>query len=764
MRRHRWTMAAAVLILAVGDSTRAGLQLATFEADVTPPMGSPLCAGRIKPAEAVDDPLLAKGVVLRDEGGTYVLCAVDWCLLSGRAYDLFREKIAAAVKTDVSRVAVQCVHPHDAPWIDPRAQELLAAAKDAPKHADLAYLEASVAKVAQAVKQATAFQPVTHVGTGKAKVEQVASNRRVPRLDGTIAVRYSSGGREPAMREAPEGLIDPDLRTVAFFNGDEPLAYLHYYATHPQSHYGGGRVSCDVPGIAREQVEAATGMFQVYFTGCAGNVTAGKYNDGAPQRRKELADRLRAAMTASIAGIQRQPATRVDWAARPVRLPRRRDAQYADKSLEAIVKNPTTRPVDRINAAMDLASLQRLASDRPVELSCLGIGSVRILHLPGEPFVEYQLYAQELRPNDFVAVAGYGDDFMGYLCTQKAYAEGGYEPTATVLASMNEPYVRRAIADLLADRPTAGPRLKEVRRIWDAAPHNAFTDLLRWRDRWYCTFREGARHVSDEASIRVLSSGDGEQWESMALLSQPGADLRDSKLSVTPDDRLMLVGGLRTWPPRYPRSLSSWVAFSRDGREWTPRQRVIGDDEWLWRITWHDGAAYGIGYGGTDPNNKESSDWFSRLYKSTDGTHYDEVARLQSFVGLTEATLRFDGNGRMYCIHRRDAGTTTALVGTSGPPYTQWTWRDTGFHLGGPALIFHKGQWWAAGRWVVGAARTVLAHVDFEAGTIEPVLYLPSGGDCSYPGLVADGDDIWMSYYSSHEKNTAIYLAKITFE
>ena len=85
--------------------------------------------------------------------------------------------------------------------------------------------------------------------------------------------------------------------------------------------------------------------------------------------------------------------------------------------------------------------------------------------------------------------------------------------------------------------------LVSVARIWDAGAHNAFTDLIRWRNRWYCTFREGDAHVGGDGRIRVLVSADGDKWTSAALVSEAGIDLRDAKPSITPDDRLMIVAG-----------------------------------------------------------------------------------------------------------------------------------------------------------------------------------------------------------------------------
>ena len=86
-------------------------------------------------------------------------------------------------------------------------------------------------------------------------------------------------------------------------------------------------------------------------------------------------------------------------------------------------------------------------------------------------------------------------------------------------------------------------KLLDAKKIWDAAPHNAFTDLVLWNEQFYCAFREGRGHVSADGRIRVLSSKDADAWTSTGLMELAGYDLRDAHLSVTPDNRLMLLGG-----------------------------------------------------------------------------------------------------------------------------------------------------------------------------------------------------------------------------
>jgi hypothetical protein len=101
---------------------------------------------------------------------------------------------------------------------------------------------------------------------------------------------------------------------------------------------------------------------------------------------------------------------------------------------------------------------------------------------------------------------------------------------------------RHAVLLLLAftssAQPATAPALVRVARIWDAGAHNAFTDLIRWRNRWYCTFREPDAHVGGDGRIRVLVSADGEAWTSAALIGEDRIDLRDPKLSITPDGPL----------------------------------------------------------------------------------------------------------------------------------------------------------------------------------------------------------------------------------
>lgn len=425
------------------------LRVATFSCDVTPPVGGqPLIW--TTPVKTIEDPLLAKGIVLDDGKARYVLCAVDWCGLCNSSHRLFRTKLAVAVGTDAARVMVHTVHQHTAPYVDGDSQRLLDRTEKPIRYVDLKALEGFADRVGAAAKQSLDhFQDVDQIGTGQAKVDRVASSRRVIGPDGKIRVRYSSAGKDPAMRALPEGFIDPYLKTITLARGAKPIVRIHYYATHPQSFYGDPRASSDVPGFARERLQKKENVFQMYFDGCGGDVTFGKYNDGSRQARDELTARLFAGMEAAVAATRYVPAGPLRWRTVPLVFPLPADIEKVLSRSKATLENPQLTDVARVTAATRVTFANRIKE--PMDASVLAIGPVRILDLPGESMVEFQRFAQSLRPKDFVAVAAYGDLGTGYICTEAAFKEGGYEPTASHVAPQSEKVMKEAIRRLLTD-------------------------------------------------------------------------------------------------------------------------------------------------------------------------------------------------------------------------------------------------------------------------------------------------------------------------
>jgi hypothetical protein len=436
LNRRDWlTSAAAATISAAtshwssADETDGpSLRIAPFRADVTPPIGHPLCGGWIKPATVIDDPLEAIGYVIVGADKPIVVCAFDWTGILNSAHLRMREAIAAAVGTTPDRVAVQCVHQHDAPFACLDAQAIVAQYKELPAIVDVAFFDRVCGSVAKAAAEAvTKAVALTHVAIGVATVEKVAGNRRKVGPDGKVHAMRGSSCKDPALIADPEGLIDPLLRTIAFFSSDKKVVSSHYYACHPMSHYGQGRVSADFCGLARKQRQAEDpGCTHIYFTGCAGDIAAGKYNDGSPEMRPVLTRRMYDAIVLAEDVLKPVPIESLSWQTELVQL--RPDlARWDAQQLAALIADPAQSVTARNRSAYTLAYLQRCERQQPIVFSALHVNSNSILHLPAECFIEYQLHAQDAFEGRFVCCAAYGDGGPWYLPTRPAFPQGGYE-------------------------------------------------------------------------------------------------------------------------------------------------------------------------------------------------------------------------------------------------------------------------------------------------------------------------------------------------
>mgnify|MGYP006280505027 CR=1 FL=1 len=427
-----------------------GLRVATFDMDVTPPIGTQMAYDPVK--KKWDLGLRGRGIVLMGAGDPIVLCAMDWIGIGNGAYDAFQEALAKAAGTTPERVAVHCLHQHDSPMCDFTAEKILEEAGIAPDKFESDFHRNALQRLAARVKASLdSTQPVTHVGTGKAEVEKVASNRRILGEDGKVrAVRFTTC-RDPEVRAEPEGTIDPELSMVSFWNGKAPVAVLTYYATHPQSYYRTGIPNPDFPGIARfmHELEVPQAL-HVHFTGAGANIGAGKYNDGSKENRGILARRVADAMRRAWKSTEKHPITAedVDWRLTMPTLPLAPHLKVEE--LEATLEKKP-EDADLVRTARHLAWARRCEAGDGIEVSCLEVGPAQLVHMPAELFVEYQLAAKEMRPDKFVAMAAYGDYAPGYICTTVAYDEGGYEPgkDASRVAPEVEPVLMSAMEKVL---------------------------------------------------------------------------------------------------------------------------------------------------------------------------------------------------------------------------------------------------------------------------------------------------------------------------
>jgi hypothetical protein len=407
-------------------SAREPLAISTFSVDATPPLGAPLEMGLCKPALEIVDRLNVRGVVLRNAGAPIVLVAVDWVGIANGGQQEWRSALASAARTTPGRVSVHTLHQHDAPGFDPTAERLLQPFGLGGQLCDIKAGREAIQRATEALRRAMSdSRRITHIGLGSAKVEHVASNRRILGADGKVQFGRMSSCKDPKVRAEPEGVIDPLVRLLSFWDGDHPLAVISYYATHPQSFYCQGGVSADFVGMARAlREQELPGVFHIHFNGAGGNVAAGKYNDGSVAMRPILARRLADGMAAAWKSTVRSPLDpgSVDWRTLHVNLPVSAPLRDTEK-LRAILADEKAEPKARGKAATDLS----WAANPVASLARLRLGDATVLLMPGELFVEYQLAAQQMKPGRFVAMAAYGEYGAGYIGTAAAYEQGGYE-------------------------------------------------------------------------------------------------------------------------------------------------------------------------------------------------------------------------------------------------------------------------------------------------------------------------------------------------
>jgi hypothetical protein len=431
------------------------VKLATFDVDATPPLRSAMAYDPVKRLDELT--LRCRGIVLTGAEQPIVLCAVDWIGIANEGHDAFRAALAEAAGTVPARVAVHALHQHDAPGCDFTAEALIKelGVKGYTRF-DGSFHRVVIQRAADAIRAALPkAQTITHYGYGEAVVKEVASNRRVERSeDGKVGRMRGSACKIEGLIQLPEGVIDPLVSVLSFWNGELPVAVLSAYACHPQSYYRLGIPSPDFPGIARfirgQDVNAA---LHVHFNGAGGNVAAGKYNDGAQRNRIILATRLAEGMREAYDKSEKHPLSAADiaWGNVPVQLPLSPRLDEAD----LLAKLKATEAKGYISFADQLAFVRRSKAGHPIDITCLTVGKTRMLHLPGELFVEYQLSAKAMRPDLHVMMAAYGDYGPGYIGTAASYPEGGYEtgPTSSNVAPEVEKVLTDAMKQLLDVKP-----------------------------------------------------------------------------------------------------------------------------------------------------------------------------------------------------------------------------------------------------------------------------------------------------------------------
>ena len=348
--------------------------------------------------------------------------------------------------------------------------------------------------------------------------------------------------------------------------------------------------------------------------------------------------------------------------------------------------------------------------------------------------------------------------------------------------------MRTVLSCLLALIPVAGfaaeklPQVEvsNIRRVFHNGEHNAFTDLIRYRDRLWLTFRScpQGHGVHPTSRIIVLASDDGTQWVQMHEFSVPKRDTRDPHF-VEFNGRLLIYTGAWYCGDSSPASYEinehlGFVCFTDDGKTWHGPEMVEGSyGHYIWRGASRNGRVYLCGrrkhhFAVSQSRTERDPLIESALLESDDGIAFRTVGLFQETYG-DETAFQFEPDGSILAVARSGGG-RNAQVCRAKPPYHDWVRVDLDRYIGGPLLKTWVGQHVVGGRKTVGGpARTSLYWLVNDE--LIQFAELPSGGDNSYPGLVETGENkTLVSWYSSHEKDesgqtiTAIYLADLTCE
>lgn len=309
---------------------------------------------------------------------------------------------------------------------------------------------------------------------------------------------------------------------------------------------------------------------------------------------------------------------------------------------------------------------------------------------------------------------------------------------------------------------TTGSKAPVVEKIWSQAPHNAFTDLIRFKGSFYCAFREAEAHISGaDGKARILRSKDGKTWESIALLEVKDRDIRDPKLSITPQNHIMVLMDVEAHEGKKVISRKPLISLSDAAGDTfsTPEESTVDPSiaswsDWVWRLTWHEGTGYAILY------QQEKI----YLVSTKDGRYFQQVSQLAIDGRPNECAIRFDDKGKMYVVIRREAGDQMGVVATAEAPYREWSFAKMDYRIGGPDFLFLDQQTLVIGTRQYQPKVSTVIYVAGLNGKVRKTIPLPSGGDTSYPGMLIWKGQLWASYYSSHEGKASIYLARVPLQ
>ncbi|MHB8654835.1 MAG: hypothetical protein ACYDA9_13255 [Terriglobia bacterium] len=405
------------------DPRGTGLKIGLADTVITPFLDIPL-AGYYYPRMpvGVHDNLHAKTLVL-DNGSTRVaLVACDLVKVPPEAVEDARKRIQETLGIPPDHVLISADHSHTGPLANPAYTELLG-------H----WIADSVETAAHRTVSASLF-------VGSAMEPKLAHNRRYLMKDGTVAT--NPGFLNPDIIK-PVGPIDPRV-AVLFAKGNDghPLMTWVNYAMH-QDTVGGDWISADYSYFLARALARFKGpdMLTIFTIGAAGDINHWDVHQPGPQRGFATAQRIGEVLGADVVkaytSLKPVAPNVIRAISEEVDLPIQKVTPQEVDSARRVMATPPPPNVDftleRVNARKVVTIADRNGRDLSEDVQVLTIGSVAFVGIPGELFVQLgrQIVEQSPFPNTFIVELA--NDDVGYIPTKRAFSEGGYEPTSSIL-------------------------------------------------------------------------------------------------------------------------------------------------------------------------------------------------------------------------------------------------------------------------------------------------------------------------------------------
>lgn len=414
----RWLLILSVLVvsttsLADDGDWKAGVATVT----ITPsqPIWMAGYAGRTKPSEGVLSELHAKALVVEDSAGTrVVIVTTDLIGIPRPLRQQVAKGVAEKFKIDPRGLLLNCSHTHCGPVVrdDLEMSVMYPLDPEQRQRVESYFVELRNKLIAVIGAAIDNLQP-SKVSYSHARCS-VAMNRRLPSPNGFQNSPYPDGPVDhavPVLRV--ESLDGKMLRAVAFG-----------YACHNTS-TGIMQINADYAGFAQTEIEKAhPGATALFVMGCGGDQNP--YPRGTIEWAKTHGKMLATAVEAALLP-----------APKPLRGPLKFDLQEIDLPFEPVTRDELLARRDskdgyvKRRAESLLAELEKNGKVResypyPVQVLQFG-GDLTMVTLGGEVVIDYALRLKRELGGNPIWVAGYSNDVMTYIPSERVLKEGGYE-------------------------------------------------------------------------------------------------------------------------------------------------------------------------------------------------------------------------------------------------------------------------------------------------------------------------------------------------